>query len=86
MPPPVNNIPLMIPCPLFGWRTTNFVDNDNITILVECVRGETTLEVIKFLMKAAMDKFVILKIQSRNGHHKWWILRFAIDVSVNFLI
>ena len=41
------NMPSMTPCPPFGWHTTNFVESDNNTILVNGVRDATPLEAIK---------------------------------------
>ena len=54
---PENNNPPMLPCPLFGWRTTNFVESNNNTILVNGMRNATPLEALKNPAKAAMNKF-----------------------------
>ena len=50
-------MPQITPCPLFGWRTTNFVESDNNTILVNGIRDATPLEAIDVLTKRAKDKF-----------------------------
>ena len=47
----------MLSCPLFGWRTTNFVESDNNNMLVNRMRDSTPLEALKILAKAAMNKF-----------------------------
>ena len=43
---PENNNPPMLPCPLFGWRTTKFVESDNMTMLVNGMRNATPLEAL----------------------------------------
>ena len=60
-------MPPMTPCPLFGWRTTNFVMSDNNTVLVKGIRDATPLEAIKVLTKAAVYRFSI-----RQDHIKIW--------------
>ena len=56
----------MLSCPLFGWRTTNFVESDNNTMLVNRMRDSTPLEALKILAKAAINKFSMRQDQQEK--------------------
>lgn len=60
----------MKPCSLFGWRTTNFVESDNNTMLVHGIRDASPLEALKILTQATMEIFACVKIKLNNGEQR----------------
>ena len=60
----------MIPCSLFGWRTTNFFESDNNTVLVHGVRDASPFEVLKIMTQTTMEFFCMRKDQIKQWRTK----------------
>jgi hypothetical protein len=63
--PPVNDSISTLPLPMFGWRSTNFVESDNSATLQNGIRDTTPFEVFMKYALVAMERASQRDIQAK---------------------